>query len=167
MGLGSSIMKIYLLLVIFTSLVHKEILANPEPENDVHFHVNMPGARKSYPLKDKGNKGKEAGKDYADDDDEGPGGWDEGDSNGSWEHMKKKPSTSSLPPRRPSRWGGTGWGRMRKRPKPSEGDQKDGKKGQDYRLNIKGNVIRSSITGQGTITGKIIDSDIDPRFQIS
>merc|ERR1712228_755146 len=41
----------------------KEMLGNPLPENDVHFHVNMPGAGKSYPLKSNENK-KKTGNDY-------------------------------------------------------------------------------------------------------
>ena len=27
---------------------------NPAPDNDVHFHVNMPGAGKSFPLRNEG-----------------------------------------------------------------------------------------------------------------
>ena len=27
---------------------------NPAPDNDVHFHVNMPGSGRSFPLKNKG-----------------------------------------------------------------------------------------------------------------
>ena len=44
-------MKLFLLIAIVISMVQKEMLGNPLPENDVHFHVNMPGAGKSYPLK--------------------------------------------------------------------------------------------------------------------
>merc|ERR1712189_38151 len=59
-------MKVSILVIIFISMVSENIFGNPVPENDVHFHVNMPGAGKSYPLRNKGSKGKEAGKDYTD-----------------------------------------------------------------------------------------------------
>ena len=35
-------------------MVSEKVFGNPVPENDVHFHVNMPGAGKSYPLRNKG-----------------------------------------------------------------------------------------------------------------
>ena len=50
-------MKFFLLFATFLLFTQNEIVGNPAPEplpdNDVHFHVNMPGARRSYPLKGK------------------------------------------------------------------------------------------------------------------
>ena len=47
-------MKFSLILVIFISMVSEKILGNPVPDNDVHFHINMPGAGKSFTLTNEG-----------------------------------------------------------------------------------------------------------------
>merc|ERR1712215_625955 len=43
------------LLTAFLFVVQNEVMGkpapNPSPDNDVHFHVNMPGSGKSFPLK--------------------------------------------------------------------------------------------------------------------
>ena len=46
-------MKLLLFMAIFISFASWEAMGNPlpKPDNDVHFHVNMPGAGKSFPLK--------------------------------------------------------------------------------------------------------------------
>merc|ERR1711915_1111696 len=67
----TSTMKVNLILVILISMVSEKILGIPVPDNDVHFHINMPGAGKSYPLKTevRGSKGNESGKDYTETED--------------------------------------------------------------------------------------------------
>ena len=49
-------MKFFLLFVACFFFTAHEILAKPspqpKPDNDVHFHVNMPGSGRSFPLKD-------------------------------------------------------------------------------------------------------------------
>merc|ERR1712215_558213 len=65
------LMKSFLFLFSFILIAYKEIASNPSPnpDNDVHFHVNMPGSKKSYPLKTVVN---ENGADYSmDDEDDG------------------------------------------------------------------------------------------------
>jgi len=51
-------------LVVFMIVVQNEVMGNPvpnpAPDNDVHFHVNLPGSGRSFPF-----KGKEGGDDYA------------------------------------------------------------------------------------------------------
>ena len=46
------------LLTVFLIVVQKEVTSkpapNPAPDNDVHFHVNMPGSGRSFPLKAQG-----------------------------------------------------------------------------------------------------------------
>ena len=45
-------------LVVLMIVVQNEVMGkpgpNPAPDNDVHFHVNMPGSGSSFPLKGKG-----------------------------------------------------------------------------------------------------------------
>jgi len=56
-------------LVVFMIVVQNEVMGNPAPnpapDNDVHFHVNMPGSGSSFPLKGKGHgKANRNGNDY-------------------------------------------------------------------------------------------------------
>ena len=46
-------MKAFLLLFSFILIAYKEAVSSPSPspDNDVHFHVNMAGSGKKYPLK--------------------------------------------------------------------------------------------------------------------
>ena len=47
------------LLTAFLFVVQNEVMGkpapNPSPDNDVHFHVNMPGSGRSFPLKGQGS----------------------------------------------------------------------------------------------------------------
>ena len=46
------------LLTAFLFVMQNEVMGkpapNPSPDNDVHFHVNMPGSGRSFPLKGQG-----------------------------------------------------------------------------------------------------------------
>merc|ERR1711915_258363 len=58
-------MRFILLVAIFCMLCFNNVLGNPVPDNDVHFHVNM--GSKRGPAAKKGNKIGEKGRDYAND----------------------------------------------------------------------------------------------------
>merc|ERR1712215_657386 len=57
-------MKSFLFFFSLILITYKETTSSPapKPDNDVHFHVNMPGSESSYPLK---TGGKNDGADYA------------------------------------------------------------------------------------------------------